>query len=386
VVAAAPGCANDRIGGDRPTIGIRRLVVQPFRFLENRVWRCYRGGQSIDRLRGRTPGEDGAFPEDWIASVVEARNPQQDTSGEGISTALVDNREVRFDQLVADHAADLFGPAHVARYGRTPAFLAKLLDSAIRLPLQVHPDRGTARRLYGSDFGKTEVWIVLGTRSINGEDPYLLLGFNDTLRIEEFIADGLAGQSERPLTMVHRHSVKPGDVLLLTGGLVHAIGPGVFLVEIMEPSDWVVQPELMCGEQPLTQGDRFGPVDPAKAMRVFDFVSMSRQEAWDSAALTPSILVVQGASSLHQLVGPEQTPYFGAQRLDLNGTWEGNARIDAARAGIMVAGAAVLETNYGRLSLQAGDTFFVPFTADTYRYQGTATIIFALPPAPGKNG
>ena len=42
-----------------------------------RVYRFYRGGALIDRLRGE-PEQDGDRPEDWIASVVAANNPGRD--------------------------------------------------------------------------------------------------------------------------------------------------------------------------------------------------------------------------------------------------------------------------------------------------------------------
>ena len=39
-----------------------------------RVYRFYRGGAMIDRLRGE-PEQDGDRAEDWVASVVAANNP-----------------------------------------------------------------------------------------------------------------------------------------------------------------------------------------------------------------------------------------------------------------------------------------------------------------------
>ncbi|WP_135549693.1 hypothetical protein [Paenibacillus cymbidii] len=46
------------------------------------------------------------------------------------------------------------GAAHVAKYGATTALLAKALDSAERLTIQVHPDPATAQSLFQSRFGK----------------------------------------------------------------------------------------------------------------------------------------------------------------------------------------------------------------------------------------
>ncbi len=49
----------------------------PLRMAENRVWRIYLGGKLLDELRGVT-GSDGYFPEDWLASVVQANNPDRE--------------------------------------------------------------------------------------------------------------------------------------------------------------------------------------------------------------------------------------------------------------------------------------------------------------------
>ena len=144
--------------------------------------------------------------------------------------------------------------------------VTKLLDSAIRLPIQAHPDRTASQRLFHSPYGKTEAWIVLGGRRINGEEPYLLMGFNDRFDFEVFRREALSGVMDQTLGMMHRYPITPGEVILIPGGFPHAIGSGVLVQEIMEPTDWVIQPEARCGEQPLTMQDRFGGLDPEEAL------------------------------------------------------------------------------------------------------------------------
>src|SRR6266545_1391198 len=58
-----------------------------------RVYRFYRGGALIDRLRGE-PERDGEYPEDWIGSVVSARNAGRDEPEAGL-TRLEDGRLLR---------------------------------------------------------------------------------------------------------------------------------------------------------------------------------------------------------------------------------------------------------------------------------------------------
>ena len=53
----------------------------------------------------------------------------------------------------------------------TLGVLTKLIDSAERLTLQVHPDKPTALRLFQSQYGKTECWHILSGHPVNGEEP-----------------------------------------------------------------------------------------------------------------------------------------------------------------------------------------------------------------------
>ena len=46
----------------------------------------------------------------------------------------------------------------------------------------------------------------------------------------------------------------PGDVWIVPGGLPHAIGAGVLMVEVMEPSDWVVRCEFEREGERCTMG------------------------------------------------------------------------------------------------------------------------------------
>lgn len=55
------------------------------KFKENRVRRAYIGGARIDRFLGKESPQDGRYPEQWLASAVEAFNPDMPKEGEGIS-------------------------------------------------------------------------------------------------------------------------------------------------------------------------------------------------------------------------------------------------------------------------------------------------------------
>ncbi|MEZ4532737.1 MAG: type I phosphomannose isomerase catalytic subunit [Thermomicrobiales bacterium] len=134
-------------------------------------------------------------------------------------------------QLVADAPVELLGAPVFAAEGAVFPLLIKLLDPADWLSIQVHPDDALAREIEGEGFrGKTEAWYVLeatpGAELIAGVRPE-----HTPPEVASAIRDG----SLEP--MLERHKVHPGDALLVEAGLIHALGPGVFIYEVQQSSD-----------------------------------------------------------------------------------------------------------------------------------------------------
>ena len=203
--------------------------MRPFALPPNQLHRFYRGGEAIARLRG-IEGHDPYAPEDWVGAV----NAAWGTEDEGLAR-LDDGRYVR-DAVAADPEGFL-GPEHVARYGPDPGLLVKLLDAAERLPVHAHPDRPFAAAYFASPFGKTEAWIVLGTREPSAE---LWVGLRDDVEPAVY-RDWIERQEvERLLASLNRLSVRAGDVVYLPAGVPHAIGAGVFMAELQEPTDFSI--------------------------------------------------------------------------------------------------------------------------------------------------
>jgi mannose-6-phosphate isomerase len=188
-----------------------------------RVYRFYRGGALIDRLRGE-PEHDGDHPEDWVGSVVPATNPGRYESEAGL-TRLEDGALLR--------DAIRQRPAH---WG-TPNILVKLLDPVERLPVHAHPNREFALTHFGSEYGKTEAWIVVATRDTDAE---VWLGLKEDVEpgvyrewIERQDKDAL-------LASLHRLVVRPGDTVFVPAGVPHALGAGTLIVELQEPTDFSI--------------------------------------------------------------------------------------------------------------------------------------------------
>ena len=207
--------------------------MRPARLAPTRVYRFYRGGALIARLRGHVE-EDGEFPEDWVGSVTRASNPGRLDSDEGLSH-LADGRRPRY--AIEEDPQAWLGAGHVERFGTTTGVLVKLLDAAERLPVHAHPDRRFARERLGSQFGKTEAWIVLATREPTAD---LWVGLRADVEPSRYRKRIERQDVEHLLGSLNRLQVSAGDVVYLPGGVPHAIGAGVFMAELQEPTDYSI--------------------------------------------------------------------------------------------------------------------------------------------------
>ena len=108
-----------------------------------------------------------------------------------------------------------------------PQVLVKYLFTSEKLSVQVHPSDADAPP--GSR-GKEECWLVLAAEP----GATLGIGFRETIDREAMQAAALDGSIEEALEW---HPVKAGDFFYLPAGTVHAIGPGLTLVEVQQNSD-----------------------------------------------------------------------------------------------------------------------------------------------------
>ena len=205
----------------------RDTVTDPIRLPANQPPQFYRGGAAIAALRGAGAGAEFG-PEDWVASTTTLYGQPRN----GL-TALPDGRLLR-DVVTADPETWL-GTKHVARFADSTALLVKLLDAGQRLPVHFHPSDAFARRHFDSHFGKTEAWIVIGT---SGDDPRVYPGFRETVppaTVGEWVREQDSAAMVGALNSV---AVSPGDTVYIPAGLPHAIGAGVFVVELQQPTDF----------------------------------------------------------------------------------------------------------------------------------------------------
>ena len=394
----------------------------------NRVWRTYPGGRTLDTLAGVAAPADTHFAEDWIASTTVAKNPPgtpayappsglavpsaQLPTAPGVSPVLIGHDETPrdFAQLLAADPAYFLGAAHVAAYGAQPQLLVKFLDSGTRLHFQVHPTREFARRLLGAPSGKTEAYHVLSVRGSPrpsgspASTPGAPLAQRSTLDSQP--ADGEAvgyiyvGFQRPPTTAQLRTAiatqdiaaleacfdkipVRAGDTFIIPGGTPHALGAGVFMVEIQEPSDLVVRFEFARAGYVLPESARFMDRGLDFALTVFNLAPLTGDDLALRVRCTPRRLRALGPSSYQdELIGPNQTDCFRVLRSSLD------APLLKAESGpviaIVTAGSVTAEVGGEVHHFRTYDKFFLPAGLGPVRFTpapGGCALLECLPPA-----
>ncbi len=127
---------------------------------------------------------------------------------------------------------DLLGPAASrAVHGRAIfPLLVKLIDASENLSIQVHPNDAQAEPL--DKLGKTEAWYVLAAEPGAG----LYVGLREGVTPEAFrrAAERLDGSSA---DLLRRVPAETGRTIMLPANTIHALGAGVMVYEIQQPSD-----------------------------------------------------------------------------------------------------------------------------------------------------
>lgn len=323
---------------------------RPVFFKRNRVFRVYLGGKLFSDFLGDAP-EDGFYPEEWIASSVRALNAECKDPLEGIS--IVEGTDLPFSQLLEEHQTECLGERN------NLGVLVKFLDSAIRLPMQVHPTRAFSRQYFNSPYGKAESWLILATRP----DACIYYGFSRKVSREEFeAAVDRSEQDKSCMTeFVNRVPVKTGDVFFVPAGVIHAIGAGCLLLEAQEPTDFTVQPEHWCGDYHLNDHEMYLGLSREVAGECFNY-DLYGQQVLEEGKITPKVTAQSENATVESLIGPDQTDCFTMDRLRLNNKAP-YTLTEGAAVYIAVAGSGTVRCGDFSHSVEKGQYFFLPVAA-----------------------
>jgi mannose-6-phosphate isomerase len=331
----------------------------------NPVWRSYVGGRELRHFRSLPDGDDDHFPEDWLASTVCARNGKHaQHPREGLSRVVVSNRE----HLVADllrQAPDYWLGTAAAnpRFKNSTGVLWKLLDAAVRLQFQAHPSAQFARQHLHSNAGKTECWFILGTRG----DAHVHLGFQRPPARAEW-ARMIREQDVAAMSACFdKIPVQPGDCYVVPAGTPHAIGAGVFMMELMEPTDWVVRCETANAGLSLTPDQCFMGLNLEACLDIFDYRTHSIVAIRQTFQQPRRRLQAAAACTEEELISPAWHQFFRLHRWHGTGpaVWAGNELMLL----IALKGGGELKTGTEVRRVQAGETWLLPAAAAQWEWR-----------------
>jgi mannose-6-phosphate isomerase len=255
-------------------------------------------------------------------------------SGSGVATHL--------GALVAADPVGIVGRRGLSATANRPLFplLVKLIDAAENLSIQVHPDDIAASTV--GKLGKTEAWHILAA----APNAVLYLGLRTDVSIADFAA--CCNRGGETAGLLRQIPAIPGTTLLIPAGTVHALGAGVLVYEVQQPSDLTYRL------------DDWGRVDAAGRPRelhielglsVID--AESRPEMISPVALNPG--------STRRLLAACR--YFALEQLTL-GTGDEEtlalAAPESAQVLTCLTGEVVVTANDTSISLSAGETMVLP--------------------------
>ncbi|MEJ2668557.1 MAG: class I mannose-6-phosphate isomerase [Deinococcales bacterium] len=300
-----------------------------------RIW----GGGRLPEYLGRPAPDEGREPvgEAWL---VYAENQVLNGRFAGSSLQTVGARL----------GLRLLGTASAARYGDKVPLLAKLIDAADRLSVQVHPDDAYAltHEAASGHLGKSEAWYVLEA----APEAHVLWGFRrDVTRAEvrSAVADGTLPR------LMNRIPVVAGDVIYNPAGTVHAIGAGILLFEIQQSSDLTYR---------LFDYRRRDAEGRTRELHLEQALEVASLAGGGQARQTPVPLV----HGWRRLVG---CPHFVMDATLLDGTErEGRTDPSSLQVVVLTHGHATLGWTGGEERLTRGAAVVLPASLGRYRLSG----------------
>lgn len=318
-------------------------MIEPYPILlERRLSRRLWGGSQLAGYLGIEEAEgDEPLAEAW-----------QVYSGSLVRNGSFTGRSLA--EVAAETGAWLLGTASLSRYGSKVPLLAKFIDAAQPLSIQVHPsDEYAKKHERGSGhLGKAEAWYVLACH----REAHVIWGFQQEMTTERVRRAIAEGDLER---YVNKIPVAPGNVIYNPEGTVHAIGADIFLFEIQQASD------LTYRLYDYGRRDAGGRLRELHLERALDVANL---EAGSLAKVAPLEL----GRGRRLLV---ESHHFGMESVEPDGRAELATSPASLELLTVTRGRVALQTTRGVTELEAGASVVLPASLGEYTLDGTAEIL-----------
>ncbi|MFV0400440.1 MAG: type I phosphomannose isomerase catalytic subunit [Oscillospiraceae bacterium] len=232
--------------------------------------------------------------------------------------------------------------------------LIKLIDAKDNLSLQVHPDDAYARKHEGQQ-GKNEMWYVVEAQP----GAELILGFQQKIDREKL---ELRIRDNTILEVVNSVPVHTGDCFEIPAGMLHAIGAGVVIAEVQQSSNVTYR---------VYDYDRRGPDGKARQLHVAQALDVT-DTALKAVPVPRENDLTSGGLFREQLTNWK---WFRANKLDCREKGSFTVTTESFQTLTVLDGSCALTAGDRTLSLQRGDSIFLPADLGEVQLTGTASLL-----------
>jgi len=314
-------------------------ILSLYPTLKETIW----GGRTlIDDYGFTTDGDNAA--EAWLLSCHKD-GPSFVLGGKYDGKTLAEVIEAEGREVLGTNNKDI----------RDFPVLIKIIDARDKLSVQVHPDDDYAYK-YENENGKTEAWYVLKC----DEGASLIYGVNHDMEREEFAA---AIENGTLLDDVNVVPVKPGDVVFIPSGMLHAIGEGILLAEVQQSSNSTYR------VFDYMRRDKNGNLRELHVKKAVDVMNLKVTDVNFSAEGSPE---KTGDAVKTYLTGCQ---YFKMTRVELDGTYTDTADKTSFVSLLVLDGEGKITSEDGEIALKKGSSIFIPASKGEYKVSGKLEIL-----------
>ncbi len=314
-------------------------ILSLYPTLKETIW----GGRTlIDDYGFETDGDNAA--EAWLLSCHKD-GPSFVLGGEYKGKTLSEVIEAEGREVLGTNNKDI----------RDFPVLIKIIDARDKLSVQVHPDDDYAYK-YENENGKTEAWYVLKC----DEGASLIYGVNHDMEREEFAA---AIENGTLLEDVNVVPVKPGDVVFIPSGMLHAIGEGILLAEVQQSSNSTYR------VFDYMRRDKNGNLRELHVKKAVDVMNLNVTDVNFSAEGKPE---KTGDAVKTYLTGCQ---YFKMTRVELDGAYRDTADETSFVSLLVLDGEGKITSEDGEIALKKGSSIFIPAAKGEYTVSGKLKIL-----------
>ena len=263
--------------------------------------------------------------------------------------------------LSVKYGRDLVGDA--ARDPKRFPLLLKFLFPHEKLSVQVHPDDEAARRV-GLPSGKTECWYVAHARP----GAQIALGLKPGVTRDQFALSIAQNRAEEMLNWINVYS---GEMIYVTGGTVHTLGPGSIMLETQQQSDTTY---------------RLYDYGRPRELHLKEGLAVIKESSGSGKVVRPAPSKVNGGANRRAPL--ISAPYFTVDMFELKGphsfkTQDGSGK-RSVQILVAVEGCGIVETpGTNAVTLARGDAVVVPASVDEFQVRPQWSVEFLKASVPG---